>query len=198
MIDTVTYAIRRLTPREFSLLAPQLVDIYIEAMDYSPSIHAKSVRGWRNDMQRAGFQAVIAEDDTGVVGMAYGFIGSPDTWWDQQLRRGLVNEGGPTAAQAKVLQNYFELAEIHVLPRCQGRGIGKQLAQNLLWNAPARHCLLSTPEVDGEQNNAFGLYRHLGFVDFLRNLRYPADTRGFAILVATLPLHPRVEQSPES
>jgi len=34
VIDTVSFEIRRLTPQEFSMLAPQLVEIYIEAMGY--------------------------------------------------------------------------------------------------------------------------------------------------------------------
>jgi len=42
--------------------------------------------------------------------------------------------------------------------------------------------------VPNEDNGAFRLYRSAGFFDIIRNHRYPADTRPFAILGAALPL----------
>jgi len=186
----VSITIRRLSPQEFSLLAPQLVEIYIEAMGYSPSIRSNRVSSWRAEVIKPGFSAIIAEDGEGILGIAYGFLGSPDTWWDRQLRRGFFEAGGPTPEDYEILHSYFELAEIHVLPGYQGKGIGRKLLETLVWNIPARFVLLSTPEVAHEANSAFGLYRSLGFFDVLRNLEYPADSRAFAILGATLPLHP--------
>ena len=190
VIEYVSITIRRLSPQEFSLLAPQLVEIYIEAMGYSPSIFPNRISSWRSEIIKPGFSAIVAEDARGVLGLAYGFLGSPDTWWDRQLRRGFFEAGGPTAEQYEILHSYFELAEIHVLPGSQGKGIGRRLLETLVWNAPARFVLLSTPEVENEANSAFGLYRSLGFFDVLRNHEYPADSRAFAILGATLPLRP--------
>ncbi len=170
------------------MLAPPLVDIYIAAMGYSPTMRANRIKAWKADIMRPGFTAVIAEDEYGIGGVAYGFIGSPDTWWDQQLRRGFAEAGGATQEQLEILHNYFELAEIHVAPNLQGHGLGLALIKELAWNAPASYLLLSTPEVPDEANAAFQLYRKVGFFDVLRELEYPADSRAFAILAARLPL----------
>ena len=188
VIDTVSFEIRRLTPPEFSLLAPQLVEIHIEAMNYNPAIVHSRISSWRRNLTRPGFSAQIATQDDGIVGVSYGFLGSPDSWWDAELRRGLRLQGGPTEEQWDIVRNYYELAEIHVLPQYQGHGLGKKLLEGLLWNAPAGYALLSTPEVPNEDNGAFRLYRSAGFFDVLRNHLYPADARPFAILGARLPL----------
>lgn len=118
-------------------------------------------------------------------------MGHSDTWWDKQLQRGFALAGGPTAEQIDLLRDYFELAEIHVHPSMQGKGLGRHLLDALAWNLPASNILLSTPEVPGEANGAFGLYRSAGFFDVLRNYYYPGDPRPFAILGARLPLAPR-------
>lgn len=174
------------------MLAPTLVDIYLEAMDYSPHIRTDRVAVWRREISHPGFAAVIAEEAGKVIGIAYGFLGNPDTWWDRQLRRGCAERGGITDEQWHMLRNYFELAEIHVRKSAQGKGIGRVLLTELMGLTSAKFVLLSTPEVDGEANNAFGLYRSLGFWDVLRDYTYPGDNRQFAILGADLPLggHP--------
>lgn len=186
----MTIQLRRLAPREFSLIAPQLVDIYLTAMDYPRDMFDRRLHGWRVDSLQPGFTAVIAESEAGPVGVAYGFLGHSDTWWDKQLQRGFALAGGPTAEQVAMLRNYFELAEIHVHPSMQGKGLGRHLLDALAWNLPASNILLSTPEVPGEANGAFGLYRSAGFFDVLRNYYYPGDPRPFAILGARLPLSP--------
>lgn len=180
--------LRRLTGPEFSVLAPRLVDIYIEAMEYSPTIRAQRIRVWRGEIFQPGFESLIAVLDGEVVGVAYGFIGAPDRWWDQQLRRGLRERGGPTPREEDMLHDYFEIAEIHVLPQLQVRGIGREMLTELLWNAPAKYAMLSTPEVPDEDNAAFGLYRSLGFDGVIRDFYYHGDPRPFAILARALPL----------
>ncbi|APT92218.1 GNAT family acetyltraansferase [Corynebacterium phocae] len=184
----MTFHLHRLSPAEFSLYAPQLVDVYLAAMGYNPQVRAHRVSTWRRDVVRPGFTAVIAERRGLIAGVGYGFLGSPDTWWDRHLRLGLEKQGGPTAAQWEMLRSYFELTEIHVHPNFQGMGIGRALLQELLWNIPARYVLLSTPEVKDESNRAFGLYRSVGFFDILRDFTYPGDERPFAVLGAELPL----------
>ena len=87
-----------------------------------------------------------------------------------------------------MLRSYFEVAEVHGLPRMQGHGLGRQLLTELLWNAPGKWALLSTPEVPNESNRAFSLYRSMGFTDVIRQYRYPGDERPFAILKLPLPL----------
>ncbi|WIM66983.1 GNAT family N-acetyltransferase [Corynebacterium breve] len=184
----MTVSIRRLTGPEFSVLAPRLVDIYMDAMGYSAGIRTQRIRVWRSEITHPGFTALIAVQDSVIIGVAYGFLGSPDHWWDRQLRRGFLEAGGPTPEQRELLESYFEIAEIHVTPALQVRGIGRNLLTQLLWNAPARHALLSTPEVKDEKNAAFGLYRSMGFTDVLRDFYYQGDNRPFAVLGRPLPL----------
>ncbi len=86
VIRSVSFQIRRLSPQEFAMLAPQLVDIYIEAMGYNPTIRANRINAWKADVMRPGFTAVIAENEFGIAGLAYGFVGTPDTWWGRRPR----------------------------------------------------------------------------------------------------------------
>lgn len=187
---TVTY--RRLSGPEFALLAPELVDIYLTAMGYDPGIRMQRIAVWRREVIWPGFAAVAAVEQRGpaetIIGIAYGFLGSRDRWWDRQLLRGLRQHGGPTPAQNAMISSYFEVAEVHVHPSRQGAGIGRAMLTELLGYAPARWALLSTPEVPGESNHAFGLYRKMGFGDILRNFYYDGDARAFAVLGRTLPL----------
>ena len=184
----MSLTIRRLSPQEFALNAGSLVDIYISAMDYDPAIREGRIFSWRREIVQPGFTALIAEDASGVIGVAYGFIGTPDSWWDRQLRLALRHKGELSTEELEILRSYFEVAEVHVLPRMQWQGLGRQLLTELLWNAPGKWALLSTPEVPGESNRAFGLYRSMGFTDLVRHYRYPGDSRPFAILKLPLPL----------
>lgn len=184
----VTVSIRRLSEAEFSVNCPDFVDIYIEAMGYDQSIREARIKAWRRETYQPGFTAVCALEQGRILGIAYGFLGSPDHWWHLQLRRGFNLNGGPTDAEFELLRNYFEVAEIHVAPGKQGHGIGRLLLTELLHNVPAGNALLSTPEVPQEDNFAFGLYRSLGFRDVLRHFHFTGDQRPFAVLAAELPL----------
>lgn len=174
--------IRRLTKPEFLMLVPTLVDIYMEAMEYSPAIRQQRIRVWRGEVAWPGFTAVAAVYDGAVVGVAYGFLGARERWWDRQLVKALRQNGGLTTQHTTMLADYFEVAEVHVSPAYQGKGIGTHLLRELLRGVPARWALLSTPEVDGEANNAFSLYRKFGFEDLVRHFHYDGDARPFAIL----------------
>lgn len=183
----MSITLRRLTIPEFYLLVPELVDIYISAMGYSESLRSTRITAWRNDCRLPGFTSIIATEAHPnahyVIGTAYGFAGSGRTWWHRQVAGGLRPRG-----QLDLLRDYFELAEIHVDPRRQARGVGRGLLTELLRNQPYARALLSTPEIPHEDNAAFRLYRSCGFTDVLRDFRFTGDARPFAILGAKLPL----------
>lgn len=180
--------IRRLTPGEFTLLVPHLVDIYLAAMEYDPQIRDQRIRVWKDEVTWPGFTAIAAVDGDDVVGIAYGFLGSRERWWDRQLVHAMRGCGQLSEQQRAILDSYFEVAEVHVAPGRQGAGIGAALLEELLRHAPAKWALLSTPEVENEANHAFHLYRRFGFSDIARGYRYPGDQRPFAILGRRLPL----------
>ena len=192
--DELSFSLRRLSGPEFAMLAPELVDIYLTAMDYDPAIRMQRVAVWRREVIWPGFSAFVALRHRGsqpeIVGIAYGFLGSRDRWWDRQLIRGLRQHGGPTTKQYEMLNDYFEVAEVHVHPSHQGTGIGQRMLRELLNSTSATWALLSTPEVPGESNRAFGLYRKMGFDDILRDFHYEGDPRAFAVLGRQLPLLP--------
>jgi ribosomal protein S18 acetylase RimI-like enzyme len=89
---------------------------------------------------------------------------------------------------AELMTSYFELTELHIHPHAQGRGLGEALARRLLADRAEDHVLLSTPEINGEANRAWRLYRRLGFTDVIRGYHFAGDPRAFAILGRALPL----------
>ena len=80
------------------------------------------------------------------------------------------------------------MTELHIHPGAQGRGLGEALVRRLLSGRDENNVLLSTPEMNGEANRAWRLYRRLGFTDIIRGYHFAGDPRAFAILGRTLPL----------
>ena len=95
---------------------------------------------------------------------------------------GLQRGGYPDPEIAELMTSYFELTELHIHPRAQGRGLGEALASRLLAGRTEANVLLSTPEINGEANRAWRLYRRLGFTDVIRGYHFAGDPRAFAIL----------------
>jgi ribosomal protein S18 acetylase RimI-like enzyme len=154
---------------------------------------------WMEHTRRKGWRAVAAvdapEDQAGgelvnapMIGVAYGYGGAPDQWWQQQVVAGMRRAGLAPSAIGSLISNYFELTELHIRPQAQGRGLGEALTRRLLANRSENNVLLSTPEIRGENNRAWRLYRRLGFADIVRGHHFAGDPRPFAILGRQLPL----------
>lgn len=167
-----------LSPAEFALAMPTLMDIHLDAMGYGEQLREPRLRSWREHVRRPGFRCIVAYTENSFIGFAFGFLGAPETWWHRQVARAIQTHGGDMS----VLTNYFEIAEVHVSPAYQGYGAGTDILTELLREAPGALALLSTPEVDGESNGAFHLYRRFGFHDVVRNMIFPGDSRPFAVL----------------
>ncbi|GAA4678871.1 GNAT family N-acetyltransferase [Gordonia humi] len=207
-----------LRPEDAHLWLDPAVHTYVTAMNYPRSTEAHRIPLWRDHIARQGWFAVGAvtrvstmdalrpglsrlriDRLTGgereiLVGVAYGYHGARDQWWNQQLRSGLRRAGRSPDEITAVTADYFELTELHVHPLAQGRGIGERLLTALLADRPESTVLLSTPEVPYEENRAWALYRRLGFTDVLRRFTFVGDPRPFAFLGRSLPL----ATSPES
>jgi len=139
--------------------------------------------------------AAVGDDPSGtgpacapLLGIAYGYRGARRQWWCEEVRSGLLASARSATAADALLDGYFELTELHVLPTAQGLGLGEQLLRRLLAERSERSVLLSTPEVPQERNRAWQLYRRLGFTDVLRHFRFAGDGRPFAVLGRDLPL----------
>ena len=190
-----------LSPGDMQDRLSDALGVYIDAMRYPRGTEDQRASMWLEHTRRHGWKAVAAvevpdarESDAAqvstapIVGVAYGYCGAPDQWWQQQVVAGLQRVGADRSRIAELMTSYFELTELHIHPRAQGRGLGEALTRRLLAGRGESHVLLSTPEINGESNRAWRLYRRLGFTDIIRGYHFAGDPRAFAILGRSLPL----------
>lgn len=195
-----------LSPGDMQRRLTDALSVYVDAMRYPRGTEDQRASMWLEHTRREGWKAVAAvevPDTEGrdpaqvraaeliaapIVGVAYGYCGAPDQWWQQQVVAGLQRVGTDRSRIAELMSSYFELTELHIHPRAQGRGLGEALARRLLAGRAESHVLLSTPEINGESNRAWRLYRRLGFTDVIRGYHFAGDPRAFAILGRSLPL----------
>ena len=192
-----------LPPEDMQRRLTDALGVYVDAMRYPPGTENQRAAMWLEHTRRRGWQAVAAVEvdtpgeagpssaelsDAPLLGVAYGYCGAPDQWWQQQVVAGLQRAGLSGPEIATLMNSYFELTELHILPRAQGRGLGEALARRLLADRNEANVLLSTPENNGEANRAWRLYRRLGFTDIIRGYHFTGDPRAFAILGRQLPL----------
>ncbi|HEU4360630.1 MAG TPA: N-acetyltransferase [Mycobacterium sp.] len=192
-----------LPPQEMVRRLGDALGVYVEAMGYPAGTESHRAAIWLDHTRRRGWQAVAAvEAETAggrtppparlgsapLLGVAYGYCGAPDQWWQQQVVIGMQRCGFAEPDIARLMTSYFELTELHIMPRAQGRGLGEALTRRLLDGRAEASVLLSTPEINGEDNRAWRLYRRLGFADIIRRHHFAGDPRAFAILGRALPL----------
>lgn len=202
-----------LSPQDMQRRLHDALSVYVDAMRYPRGTEGQRASMWLEHTRRRGWKGVAAvevarsaeaavevatsaeavpTDDQlaqgALLGVAYGYSGAPDQWWQQQVSQGLHRVGVPREEIAGLMSSYFELTELHIHPRAQGRGLGEALARRLLADRAEANVLLSTPEIIGEANRAWRLYRRLGFTDIIRGYHFAGDPRAFAILGRTLPL----------
>ncbi|OBH11241.1 N-acetyltransferase [Mycobacterium sp. E3247] len=195
-----------LPPNDMERRLSDALRVYVEAMRYPRGTENQRAAMWLEHIRRRGWQGVAAVEadaaeapggpppptadlrNAPLLGVAYGYPGAPGQWWQQQVVLGLQRGGSPPAEIARLMNSYFELTELHIHPRAQGRGLGEALARRLLAARQEENVLLSTPETNGEPNRAWRLYRRLGFTDVIRGYHFAGDPRAFAILGRALPL----------
>lgn len=192
-----------LSPDDMHRRLEEALTVYVDAMNYPRGTERQRASMWREHTSRRGWTAVAAVEvpgpETGIpdedqlasapiLGVAYGYRGAPDQWWQQQVVTGLRRVGISHDEITRLMSDYFELTEIHIHPQAQGRGLGEALARRLLTDRSESMVMLSTPEIYGESNRAWRLYRKLGFTDIIRGYYFAGDPRAFAILGRSLPL----------
>lgn len=192
-----------LSPDDMKRRLPEALRVYVDAMRYPRGTEDQRAALWLEHTRRAGWKCVAAVEvaesgtdpgaepvlvDAPLQGIAYGYSGAPDQWWQQQVVAGLQRVGTSPGRIADLMASYFELTELHIEPRAQGHGLGEALTRRLLAGRGESHVLLSTPEINGEANRAWRLYRRLGFTDVIRGYHFAGDPRPFAILGRALPL----------
>ena len=200
-----------LSPSDMAHRLDDALAVYVDAMRYPPGTEDQRASMWLEHTRRRGWKAVAAIDVSApievtaaglnagtdgialstapMLGVAYGYRGAPDQWWQRQVASGLRLTGADQAHISELMDDYFELTELHIHPSAQGRGLGEALVRRLLDDRRERHVLLSTPETNGEPNRAWRLYRRLGFADIIRGYHFAGDPRAFAILGRALPIY---------
>lgn len=128
--------------------------------------------------------AVTAGSSGRVVAFSYGFRGMPGQWWHDVVRAGVSATAGLRAA-SEWLDDVLEIAEVHVHPEYQARGIGRRMMLTLTAGRAERTALLSTRDA---QTPARRLYGSLGFVDLLTDFVFPGGGPPYAVMGAELPL----------
>jgi ribosomal protein S18 acetylase RimI-like enzyme len=127
-----------------------------------------------------GFSALAELDGDEIAGFSYGFHGAPGQWWHDRVSAALGD-------QRRWLADCFELAELHVRPEYQGRGIGSGLLRSLTSGRSEQTVVLSTRD---SETVARRLYRGAGFTDLLTGFRFDGVEPPYAIMGAELPLKP--------
>jgi GNAT superfamily N-acetyltransferase len=185
--------LREIDHRAFLRRLNPILEVYAAAMRPPPD----QLPGRHTIMQRhasyPGFRAFVAERRgplpglTGpILGFAYGFHGEPGQWWHDVVQRALAELGGREHAAAW-LDDPFEVAELHVHPDHQGRGLGRALLTALCEGRAERTAVLSTLDRPAD-SPARTLYRSVGMVDLLTDFEFPGGGPRYAVMGATLPL----------
>lgn len=189
-------AYRELGPGEFRSSIRALVAVYAAAM--SPPDRTLSGREAIMERHAAspGFRGLVAEADGELTGFTYGFHGETGQWWHDMVAAALATRSGVAAPPGEStgpdiagpggwLDDSFEIAELHVLPRWQGNGIGRSLLLTAADGRPERTAVLSTAD---SPTRARRLYRAVGFTDLLTDFRFSGSEPPYAVMGATLPL----------
>jgi ribosomal protein S18 acetylase RimI-like enzyme len=188
----VTY--RELGPREFRAVIRALVGVYAAAMN--PPDRTLSGREAIMDRHAAspGFRGLTAHVDGRLAGFTYGFHGESGQWWHDMVAAALATRSGAGISATEYaandtprawLDDSFEIAELHVMPPWQGKGIGRSLLLSLAAERPERTAVLSTADAP---TRARRLYHGLGFTDLLTDFRFSGSEPPYAVMGALLPL----------
>ncbi|GLW12109.1 acetyltransferase [Microtetraspora sp. NBRC 13810] len=181
--------LRRIGPAEFSAVLDAALDVYTAAMRPPADQVPGRAAIMRNHASYPAFSCVLAEQAGGrLAGFAYGFHGAPGQWWHDVVYRSLALQGGEAAARVW-MGDVLEVAEVHVHPDHQGRGVGRAMLHALTEGRPERTAVLSTHD---QPTAARHLYHSLGFTDLLTQYVFPGGYERYAIAGAPLPLVRRV------
>ena len=162
-----------------------MLAVYTAAMRPEP----QQLAGRRSIMARhvgnPGFRALAVTDGSGeLIAFTYGFHGVHGQWWHDMVSYALAASAGASRS-AEWMSDSFEIAELHVLPAHQGRGIGTNLLLRLAAGRAERTAVLSTHDTDSPARH---LYRKLGFTDLLTSFRFSGWDPLYAVMGARLPL----------
>ncbi|GHC91990.1 acetyltransferase [Nocardiopsis terrae] len=185
--------LRELAPPAFTHAVPALLEIYGAAMR-PPSAQLPGRAAVMAEHSRyPGFGSVVALHDGHPVGFAYAFHGRTGQWWHDVVTEGLHAHGRSRHVR-RYLADPLEIAEVHVHPEAQNRGIGRSLLHALCSGRTERTAVLSTRTGPSAARH---LYRSCGFVEVLGAFSFPGSPdQPFTIMAARLPLAGPADRRP--
>jgi ribosomal protein S18 acetylase RimI-like enzyme len=171
---------------DFLRTVGEFVAIYAAAMGAEPGELPTRAAIMERHARNPGFRAlaVSSGDPAHIVAFTYGFRGVAGQWWHDVVRAAIV-AGYGRAVAADWLDYVMEIAEVHVHPDFQARGIGRRMVLALTAGRSERTTVLSTRDA---QTPARKLYYSLGFADLLTNFMFPGGGPPYAVMGAALPL----------
>ena len=177
--------LRVLAPPAFTHAVPALLEVYEEAMRPPPEQLPGRASVMGSHARCPGFRSVVALRASTPIGFAYAFHGAPGQWWHDTVAEGLRSRGKPQH-EHRYLRDPWEIAEVHVRPEAQNKGIGRTMLHALCRGRPERTAVLSTRS---GPSAAHHLYRSCGFITVLEEFTFPGSPDlPFDILAARLPL----------
>jgi ribosomal protein S18 acetylase RimI-like enzyme len=156
----------------------------MDAHVLNPAFRAVAVTGPASNVLGGAGGTRDGRTGQAVVAFAYGFHGRRGQWWHDLVRSALTVASG-TGGAAAWLDDSFEVAEVHVRPEYQKRGIGRRMLYRLTGGLPERTAVLSTMDDDTPARH---LYRSLGFTDLLTGYQFAGVAESYAVMGAALPL----------
>jgi GNAT superfamily N-acetyltransferase len=173
--------IQLLTAAQTRPLFDQLVDIYQAAFSQAPYYETlpdflSFIGRLSYHARHEGFRSAVARPAPGqaVVGFGYGFPGRPGSWLYDLVYPRLEPD-----LRARYLSDFFEFAELAVLPDWQGQGLGGRLHDALLADLNFHSACLATPDVD---TRARRLYQHRAWIPLLGGFDLPGSPLKFEIM----------------
>ncbi|MFC5911632.1 GNAT family N-acetyltransferase [Streptacidiphilus monticola] len=161
--------------------APEALEVQAVAFGLGPEEVAVRLQIVRRHATLPGARAfgALLGDGT-LVGFAYGMPNDRAHWWSTVIEPYLDANG-----EAHWLDRSFSVTELHVHPRYQGVGLGRELITTLTGTSPLPRSILSA--IDSE-TPARHLYRSLGYRDLARRVAFPNTALRYAVMGAPLPL----------
>jgi ribosomal protein S18 acetylase RimI-like enzyme len=178
--------IRELSREQFLADLDALLAIYAAAMRPEPAHLPGRLSIMERHAGHPGFRALVVTvpPSPQAVAFSYGFRGTPGQWWHDVVRAGVTAASGAIEA-TRWLADPLEVAEVHVRPEHQRRGIGRDMLLTLTAGRDERTAVLSTQD---DNATARSLYHRLGFTDLLRGFSFPGGGPPYAVMGAVLPL----------
>lgn len=126
--------------------------------------------------RQPGFRCVIASPvpAQAPVGFVYGYSGQAGSGFYNLAIKRL----SPGLAQ-EYLSDYFEFAELAVLPDWQGQGLGGRLHDAILAGLPQRTACLATPDIE---TSALHLYRSRSWLPLAHDIDFPGTALKYQIM----------------